>query len=261
MKKLRNIVLLMAFALADIRISVASFYFSEDQLSEIGYKIWRNECNNSLEKLTSWNLHEQWPSLGIGHFIWYPPSVKAPFTQTFPQFIEFLSRKNIKTPSWLTGPCPWKDRQDFTRNVASPKMKELRDLLQSTIKEQTAFIAHQFLNNKDQLVHAAQQSKKIAVSHNFAQLASFDKGLYALIDYANFKGFGLNPQEKYDGKGWGLLQVLEEMPSCPNQKECLNSFVQTAQKLLTRRIDHAPTGKPEKQWLLGWMNRIHTYLS
>ena len=33
-----------------------------------------------------------------------------------------------------------------------------------------------------------------------------------LIDYVNFKGEGVLETERYRGRGWGLLQVLEGMP-------------------------------------------------
>ena len=38
----------------------------------VGRKVWVNECDGTVAGLTSWNADEAFPSLGIGHFIWYP---------------------------------------------------------------------------------------------------------------------------------------------------------------------------------------------
>ena len=37
-----------------------------------GMKIWQNESGATVSGLTHWNEGEEFPSLGIGHFIWYP---------------------------------------------------------------------------------------------------------------------------------------------------------------------------------------------
>jgi len=44
---------------------------SASQKAAIGKKIWQNECACSVDGLTTWNAGEEFPSLGIGHFIWY----------------------------------------------------------------------------------------------------------------------------------------------------------------------------------------------
>ena len=55
----------------------------------IGKKIWQNECDGTLAGLTSWNTGENFASLGIGHFIWYPKGVRGPFEESFPAFVDF----------------------------------------------------------------------------------------------------------------------------------------------------------------------------
>src|SRR6266404_3179051 len=57
----------------------------------IGKKIWRNECGGSVAGLTSWNSGENFASLGIGHFIWYPKGVRGPFDESFPKLVEFAN--------------------------------------------------------------------------------------------------------------------------------------------------------------------------
>ncbi len=43
------------------------------------------------------------------------------------------------------------------------------------------------------------------------RVADTHGGWYPLIDYINFKGKGIKETEKYNGEGWGLLQVLQTM--------------------------------------------------
>ena len=40
-----------------------------------------------------WNPGEEFPSLGIGHFIWYPAGVDGPFIESFPRLLAFLSAR------------------------------------------------------------------------------------------------------------------------------------------------------------------------
>jgi hypothetical protein len=49
------------------------------QKASIGRKIWQNESGGTVEGLTAWNVGEEFPSLGIGHFIWYPAGFNGRF--------------------------------------------------------------------------------------------------------------------------------------------------------------------------------------
>ncbi len=46
---------------------------------KIGDAIWRNECQGRVGGLTHWKSGEEFPSFGIGHFIWYPAGVHKTF--------------------------------------------------------------------------------------------------------------------------------------------------------------------------------------
>ena len=48
-----------------------NFQLSEAEKEWLGRKIFKNECDSNFECLTTWNKGEEFPSLGIGHFIWY----------------------------------------------------------------------------------------------------------------------------------------------------------------------------------------------
>src|SRR6266853_408780 len=74
---------------------------SDAELESAGHRVWQNECGGTREGLTSWNAGENFASLGIGHFIWYPRGVEGPFEESFPKLMGFLSDRGVKVPAWL----------------------------------------------------------------------------------------------------------------------------------------------------------------
>ncbi|MFS8562869.1 MAG: hypothetical protein LVR00_00440 [Rhabdochlamydiaceae bacterium] len=76
------------------------------------------------------------------------------------------------------------------------------------------------------------------------------------MDYLNFKGAGTSNLETYQGKGWGLLQVLLTMSSSGDE---VAAFRKAAETILTERVALSPPERNEKKWLPGWINRIKTY--
>jgi hypothetical protein len=89
-------------------------------------------------------------------------------------------------------------------------------------------------------------------------LASTPGGVYALIDYVNFKGEGLAVTERYNGQGWGLLQVLLAMDDSDG-KPALQAFREAAGRILTQRADNAVKEIERQRWLAGWLSRTETY--
>ena len=99
---------------------------------------------------------------------------------------------------------------------------------------------------------------KEKVEKNFYRVLNEKFGLYPLVDYVNFKGEGINPNERYNGEGWGLMQVLELMDeACENPIE---EFAKRAKEVLQRRVDNSPLERGEERWTKGWNNRIDTYV-
>lgn len=232
---------------------------SEDALL-IGEKIWKNECSSSKEKLTHWNVGEDFASLGIGHFIWYPENEPKKFQETFPDLIRFLKKQNASLPSWLatTETCPWNSRATFYQNLHSREMKELRELLYETRHLQALFIAQRLDPAIEDILASCPKHSKDHIAKAFDALSKSAKGLYAMIDYLNFKGAGTSPEEQYKGEGWGLLQVLQTMP--PASKFSVQDFTAAAKNVLKTRVQNAPSERNESRWLQGWMNRLNTYL-
>ncbi|MBQ8900457.1 MAG: hypothetical protein IJY72_05825, partial [Akkermansia sp.] len=66
--------------------------------------------------------------------------------------------------------------------------------------------------------------------------------------------------ERYNGQGWGLLQVLEEMKGYPQGRAATAEFSRAAATVMRRRVANSPAARGEKRWLAGWLNRCNTYM-
>jgi hypothetical protein len=231
---------------------------SETQALEIGRRIWKNESGGTVSGLTAWNAGEQFASLGVGHFIWYPAGRRGPFEESFPRLANYLASHGVDVPGWVRGSCPWQSRSQFTADFQSTRMLQLRNLLKDTIGWQARFAALRLERALPKMLSAAPVAERDRVRTNFYRVARESLGLYALMDYVNFKGEGVSPSERYRGQGWGLLQVLEMMPATG---PAIPAFVQAADKVLTRRVANSPPARGEAKWLPGWRNRLRTYLN
>jgi len=186
---------------------------SDGELARIGRKVWINECDGTVSGLTSWNGGEDFASLGIGHFIWYPAGRPGPFEESFPPLVRYLAEQGQAIPAWLRGPCPWNTRSEFMGAQQSERMEELRRLLAETVPLQARFLARRMHEALPKMLAAAGPGGADRVRRNFERLAASGAGTFALIDYVNFKGEGTLETERYNGQGWGLLEVLEAMPA------------------------------------------------
>ncbi len=231
---------------------------SDAELERVGRKVWQNESGGKRDGLTAWNTGENFPSLGIGHFIWYPKGVSGPFEESFPRLLEHLQKNGVTLPAWLRPgmDAPWSSRAEFQAEFNSKQTNELRDLLAETIRLQSAFLAQRMREALPKMLTAAPASQRDQVRQRFDRLASTGAGTFALIDYVNFKGEGTNPSERYDGQGWGLLQVLMNMDDTGSPTA---AFAKSAAEVLSRRVKNAPAARGEARWLPGWKNRVASY--
>ncbi len=171
----------------------------------------------------------------------------------------------MELPSWLLATTsadinsPWQSREQFYAEIDSPRTQQLRNLLEDTQREQAEFIVLRLGASIDKILAAAPTEQRTDLRHRIERLANENKpaGLYALIDYLHFKGSGLVEAERYQGSGWGLLQVLQGID---DEKAPLEGFVESAQLTLERRVNNAPSERREERWLQGWTNRLNTYL-
>ena len=229
------------------------------QLRWLGDQVYRNECNARPACLVAWNEGEDFPSLGIGHFIWYRQGQVAPFVETFPGLLTHLQQAGVQLPDWLAAGTdqPWTDRLHFLAEQDSARQRELRALLEQTRDLQTAYIVERFSRlQRDSAIFADRPALAARLQHVAADRIPY--GLYALIDYVHFKGEGTSAAERYNGAGWGLVQVLEQMPA--DSKQPLDDFVASAKAVLSARVANAPLERNEQRWLAGWHHRVETYL-
>ena len=240
--------------------TVNAFTVSPQNAAIIGERIWKNECAGTVEGLTNWKKGENFPSLGIGHFIWYQTDKKERFQETFPELLKFLDKEGVALPDWLKSAsgCPWTSREEFNKDMQSPKMKSLRQFLFDTRSLQALFMAKRLEDSLPIMIKDCSNENIEKITVNFNLLSKDAKGLYALLDYLNFKGNGVSAEESYNGKGWGLRQVLQTLS--PTSQHLLADFVEAAKSILKQRVQNSPPERKEEQWLKGWYNRLDTYL-
>ena len=235
---------------------------SRAEATRIGKKIWQNECGGTVSGLTSWNAGENFASLGIGHFIWYPKGVRGPFKESFPQLMSFMSQRGSKLPRVATSNadgCPWSTREEFLAASDSAEMKELRQFLASTVDLQAEFLVQRLQQALPEMLSRAPAADRAQVQRQFERVASTATGCYALVDYVNFKGEGVLDTERYRGQGWGLLQVLGGMSGSGDGPAAAREFASSARKVLTQRVENSPPERNESRWLPGWLKRVDTY--
>src|SRR6185437_4748825 len=101
------------------------------------------------------------------------------------------------------------------------------------------------------------ETEREKVKREFCRvLDSGAAGAFALIDYVNFKGEGVLDTERYNGKGWGLLQVLANMHDTSSP---VQDFANSAAAMLKQRVENSPPARHEARWLPGWLKRVDAY--
>ncbi len=231
-----------------------------ESAKKIGLRIWCNECSGTLAGLSTWNEGEDFASMGIGHFIWYPKGKEGPFNEQFPLLLEFLEDNQIQLPAWIekSKVCPWENREAFLQDTQRQKLIELRSVLVTTVDLQVVFMTKRLEDALPEILSSVSEEKSKHIKMQFYRVGQSPNGLYALLDYINFKGEGSSPTERYKGEGWGLLQVLELMPKTVKEST-MDDFISSAKAVLMRRVANSPRERGEERWLKGWFNRLETY--
>jgi hypothetical protein len=249
-------------------LPVPQLVLPADVAKKVGHNIWLNETNGNRDAITSWNANEEFASLGIGHFIWFPAGKMAPFEEDFPSVLEFLRKEGAHLPSWLDKmpipPCPWTTRTDFMKSFNSLEMKQLRQFLLDTVAGQTQFLVARAQGALDKILeNTPAKAEREHIVTQFSRITGASADWYPVIDYINFKGEGINPAEtalnKQTGQrqGWGLKQVLLTMiGTTSDRKAVLAEFADAAQFVLQQRIRNIPADRISRA---GWLRRVETY--
>jgi len=241
---------------------------TKTQANYIAQKVWQNEGAGKDKYLIWWNKGEDFASLGIGHFIWFPKGHTERFREVFPMVVAFMQKKGVKTPAWLSPQTdfPWQTKEAFfqAKKAKIKQYMELFTFLKKTFGYQAAFMAERLSNALPQMLKTIEDEKKketikrrfYDVMHNKDGSVN-ERGLYVLLDYTNFKGEGTLKSERYKGQGWGLLQVLWYMDDKEPNKQ--KAFALSASQMLSRRIKNSPPSRGEERWRKGWNVRLDTY--
>ena len=173
--------------------------------------------------------------------------------------VSFYRSKGVKLPKILEENIhsPWSSRAELIakKERGDKDINELINFFDSTRDLQVMFIYERLQKSLDKMLEVA--SDKENLRNQFYRMVKSPNGLYALIDYVNFKGEGLKGVASYNNQAWGLKQVLENMKGTSIGHDALVEFSNSAKYVLTRRVQNAP--RDESQWLKGWYNRVDTY--
>ncbi len=256
-----------------ILLSFSLLYSSAIQLSQkdalyVAKKVWQNEGAGKDKYLVWWNKGEDFASVGIGHFIWFPKGHTERFREVFPLYVAFMEKKKERLPSWLNTRTsfPWKTKTEFfkAKKEKTRQYMELFNFLKQTMPQQAEFMAVRLSNALPEMLETvSNKTHKTLIEKRFNEVLYYKdgsvnkRGLYVLLDYTNFKGEGTLKSERYKGEGWGLLQVLEYMD--PKEKNKQKAFAMSAKKMLSRRIKNSPPSRGEERWRRGWNVRLDTY--
>jgi len=238
------------------------------QANYIAQKVWQNEGAGKDKYLVWWNKGEDFASLGIGHAIWFPKGHTERFREVFPMMITFMKEKGVGMPSWLNAETdlPWQTKEQFfkAKEAKTKRYMELFTFLKNTFGYQAEFMAQRLSDALPQMLESIDnEDKRETITRRFNEVMHNkdgtvnERGLYVLLDYTNFKGEGTLKSERYNGQGWGLLQVLWNLDDFELNKQ--KAFAQSASRMLSRRIKNSPPARGEERWRKGWNVRLDTY--
>lgn len=222
--------------------------------------------------ITMWNSGEDFLSLGIGHFLWMPEKLfeDSPYQQSFKSFLEYyVERFGLEAiPAQLqklffdengqVKAMPWNSKKEFDAQFDSGDLVAIRSFLnkKENVIAQVDFILDRMKKNIAQIVKESKNPEGTLAYITELTTEGGDK-LFPLIDYVNFKGDGLSPEDKkvVDGKEirWGLKQVLElavEKKNDQPDRKASDIFPDAAVLTLSKRPDY-------QKWREGWRSRIY----
>ncbi len=275
----------------NVKIEGLPLALSESSLQKIAMNMFKNEAGCKIKALNEWDRTEPFPSIGIPHTIWYPKKDRRKYVESFPAMWKFLRQKfrespqdsSIEMPRWLdannVGPAPWASKAEFDADVE--RVGALTKFLShpKVVMWQAEFMLARLNNSLAKIVAAAElqtPTRAQAIKSNLTLLLKSDNGILALVDYVNFKGEGVDPNERSgpENISWGLRQVLEGMnhsrvylqgtrPELRAKDEVEIApliFANSAKLTLANLVASKPRKSPEhitnKYYRGGWLARI-----
>lgn len=221
------------------------------EIEQVAYKIWTNECGKSneekLRNLMHWSEHEQHISIGIMHFTW-SSSKNSHDRNQFHLLRNYIHQHTgKKLPKSLSGPCPWKTREQFLKSSRSPLIEMLKEYLLETIPLQAQFlISHRFKRSLQKMyeLNLGTQEQFEHVRMQFYRMLQTPGGLFALVDTLNLSG------EK------GLYNTLIQMTGTEPGEQAIEEYIQAR----INRFHYLVKKDPKLEvFLQGWINRVNRY--
>jgi hypothetical protein len=77
-----------------VSMMTSRFEIPPDLAGKVGRTIWMNETGGDEQAITAWNDHEDFMSLGIGHFIWLPAARPRNTKRAFPRCWSFFGQRD-----------------------------------------------------------------------------------------------------------------------------------------------------------------------
>ena len=230
----------------------------QNQLDKVAELIFNNEASGKKEGLIVWNNGEEFISLGIGHFIWYPKDYNGVFQESFPDLQEHLVKRGYVLPKLLNFiDAPWNNKEEYLAARSTDDYKDAIEFLYNTKEVQMELIGMRAEKALQEILKYTDKPDEIEKAFYDVYTSPF--GIYPLIDYVNFKGEGIKASEQYNNQSWGLLQVLEIVAANKENISPIDKFVLGAKFVLKRRVDNSDPARNEAKWLPGWNKRIDTY--
>ena len=259
--------------------SAGPFNLSKDQLLSLGYRMWNNYAGGTVDGLTKWDgsdADHEFMYLGIAQNIWLPEGSNSMFQADWPTVAQRLQELGCKIKPWMLNGCPWTTQEEFDADFNGKKMTWLRTHLskEKFVRAQAFCIAERLQrtmdpSSPDSLLTGltADQSALVEKNFDFVVNSKDPLGVYALIDYVNFKGEGrLGGTEEFNGQSWGLLQVLLNMQTPAegaSDADVMKAFVQSAKFTLCQRVINHKLQDPtnnDVQYLDMWVAHLNDYL-
>jgi len=267
MMLLKRLLVLLLFSF--LALQSKELRLTDTQANQIAHKIWLNEGSGKKSKLVWWNKGEEFASVGIGHFIWFTADKPMWFWEAFPPMLQYITDRGAKPPKWLTPKlhCVWNSyaQWQYAKKHNTKKMRELTAFMNRNKGLQARFMLHRLNSSFPRILsYAKARGQGEIVAYNYKRLlykksgTINPQGAYILIDYINFKGDGVNKGERYQGKGWGLYQVLTRMDT--KDTNPYRAFAKSGKWVLDRLTRICPPKRNLKRFKKGWFNRMDSYL-
>lgn len=210
--------------------------------------VFYNEARGRYELLTHWNGGEEFPSLGLGHFLWYPEGYQGKNPDDFPAVLQFLAAKGVELPDWMKpgSRAPWPNRNAFCSDFYSRRMIDLRYILVTTLDYQTEFLLERGNRSLSAMLARVPENERPDIEKQFKRVTSTPVGIYAVFDLVNFKGESR------------LLQALKGMSQATPSASPIKDFADAAQIVLDKILEDKDPDYVAR-WKPNWKQHVDTY--